>query len=35
MPDWVFFIQVLVGWLMCSVCVSIAFGRWFRWLERQ
>jgi len=32
MPDWVL---VIVGWLMCSLCVSVAFGRWFKWLERQ
>jgi len=27
MPEWVL---VLVGWVMCSVCVSLAVGRWLR-----
>jgi len=27
MPDWVL---VIVGWLMCSLCVGVAVGRWFK-----
>jgi hypothetical protein len=30
LPGWAW---VVVGWVLASVCLAAAVGRWFRWLR--
>jgi len=31
--EWPWFVWLVIGWLMASVCVGAALARWFRWLR--